>query len=563
MGTAIDRLKKEARGAPLRAALYARFSSDNQRDESIDAQIRAIKTYAQNEGIIIVDEYIDRAKSATTDERPEFQRMIKDSAAGGFNLVLVHKLDRFSRNRNDSNFYRMKLRHNRVRLLSVLEPLDDSPEAVILESVLEGMAEFYSKNLAREVKKGLKENALKCLHTGGIPPLGYDVDKTTKKLVVNEKEAEAVRIIFDMIIQGYGYSEIVKRLKKEGFKTKAGKDFGKNSIFEILRNRKYKGDYIYNRTRGRDPYTKKRNSHEENFSEDIIVIANGVPAIISAKDFDKVQEILNNRRVWRHLDKRQIETYLLTGKIFCGDCGCAYVGNRKKSSGNRKPIVTYRCNNRNRKATAECKNREINRDYIEAFVLEKIEESIFSKQTVKRIMEQMESYFAQENAKRNKQIGRLKDELVAIEKKQLNITEILAEGVSKLQQGALLGKLEEFEQQKTDIQSRLTKEELTIEREMPDEKELHKCMLRARELFRKKSLDCMQQLVEMFVEKIIVKADEVEVILNLVPFLTKDTAAGHRLILISRVNLRQIDKVVLGGFRSLLLVVVISMFGLY
>ncbi|MBQ8697828.1 MAG: recombinase family protein, partial [Schwartzia sp.] len=182
----LERLRKSTRGEPLRAALYARFSSDNQRNESIDAQIRAIKEFAHANDIVIVAEYIDRAKSATTDDRPDFQRMIKDSAKGDFQLLIVHKLDRFARNRNDSIAYRMKLQRNHITLLSVLEPFDeDRPETVLLQSVIEGMNEFYSKNLSREVKKGLKENALKCVHTGGIPPLGYDVDKETRRLVVN------------------------------------------------------------------------------------------------------------------------------------------------------------------------------------------------------------------------------------------------------------------------------------------------------------------------------------------------------------------------------------------
>ena len=235
----LESLRKELRGEPISAALYARFSSDNQRNESIDAQIRAIKEFAKANGIMIVGEYIDRAKSATTDDRPDFQRMIEDSAKGNFRLVLVHKLDRFARNRNDSIVYRMKLQKNRVSLLSVLEPFDDDkPENIILQSVLEGMNEFYSRNLAREVRKGLKENALKCKHTGGLPPLGYDVDKNTRLLVINELEAEAVRFIYKSVLEGNGYSSIIIRLQQEGYKTKAGKSFGKNSLYEILHNPK-------------------------------------------------------------------------------------------------------------------------------------------------------------------------------------------------------------------------------------------------------------------------------------------------------------------------------------
>ncbi len=156
-----------------RAAAYTRFSSDNQRDESIDAQVRAIEAYCEQKGFDLVKIYADRAKSATSDKRPEFLQMIEDSGKGLFDVAIVHKLDRFSRDKYDSAKYKRILKKNGVKLLSVTENLDDSPESVILESLLEGMAEYYSKNLAREVMKGLKETAYQCKHTGGLPPIGY------------------------------------------------------------------------------------------------------------------------------------------------------------------------------------------------------------------------------------------------------------------------------------------------------------------------------------------------------------------------------------------------------
>lgn len=151
-----------------KAAVYARYSSENQNEESIDAQIRAIKEYCSRNNIQIVKIYTDEALTATTANRPQFLQMIKDSKLGIFDTVIVHKLDRFARNRYDSAFYKRELKLNGVRIVSVLENLDDSPESIILESVLEGMAEYYSANLAREVMKGLKEKALKCKHCGGL-----------------------------------------------------------------------------------------------------------------------------------------------------------------------------------------------------------------------------------------------------------------------------------------------------------------------------------------------------------------------------------------------------------
>ena len=233
-----------------KAVAYARFSSDNQREESIDAQLRAIEEYAERNNILIIDNFIDEARSATNDNRPAFQKMIEASYNNNFEHVLVHKLDRFSRDRYDSAIYKRKLKLNGVSVLSVLENLDNSPESIILESVLEGMNEYYSKNLSREVKKGLKENALKCKFNGGSPPLGYDVDDN-KELIINDDEARAVRLIYERYLSGHGYSTIQDNLNNLGYKTKKGNEFSKNSIYEILRKEKYIGKYVFKRKKSR------------------------------------------------------------------------------------------------------------------------------------------------------------------------------------------------------------------------------------------------------------------------------------------------------------------------
>lgn len=272
----------------IRAAAYARFSSEMQRDESIDAQMHAISAYAKREGLILTSRYIDRAKSATTDQRPAFQQMIADSGKGLFDVIIVHKLDRFARNRYDSAHYKFQLKKNGVALRSVTENLDGSPESIMLESVLEGMAEYYSRNLAREVEKGKRENALKGRHVGGIPPLGYNVAKDTKELVVNDWEAQAVRMIFNLYLQGCGYGKIIEMLNKGGYLTKKGKPFGKGSIYEILRNEKYMGIYIYNKAVSKNP-EGKYNRHRFKDSAEIIRVENAVPPIVTPEQFRTVQ----------------------------------------------------------------------------------------------------------------------------------------------------------------------------------------------------------------------------------------------------------------------------------
>ena len=220
-----------------KVAQYARFSSDNQRSESIDAQIRAMNQFCKQNHWQVVSTYTDEARSATTDNRPQFQQMIADSGKGLFDIVLVHKLDRFSRDRYDSAIYKKKLKKNHVKLCSVLERMDDSPESIMMEAVLEGMSEYYSKNLAREVMKGMNETALQCKHTGGCPPLGYDLDEN-RHLVINGQEAQAVRIIFRMFADGYGYTTIIEYLNAHGYKTNEAKCSGKTvcTKYSAMRN---------------------------------------------------------------------------------------------------------------------------------------------------------------------------------------------------------------------------------------------------------------------------------------------------------------------------------------
>lgn len=165
----------------MKAVIYARYSSDNQREESIEGQIRECTAYCERNGITVLRSYIDRAMSARTDKRPDFQRMIRDSAKGLFDTVVVWKLDRFSRNRYHSSVYKTMLKKNGVRVLSAMENISDGPEGILLESVIEGMAEFYSAQLAENVNRGHTENALKCMYNGGTPTFGYTIDSSSLK----------------------------------------------------------------------------------------------------------------------------------------------------------------------------------------------------------------------------------------------------------------------------------------------------------------------------------------------------------------------------------------------
>ena len=164
----------------MRAVIYARFSSDKQNEASIEGQLRECMQYAEYNGMQVIGNYIDRAFSAKTDHRPEFQHMIKDSYKSLFDIVLVWKLDRFSRDRYDSAHYKRILKKNGVRVISATEAISESPEGILLESLLEGCAEYYSAELAVKVRRGMTENALKAKANGVRAPFGYYIDGDDK-----------------------------------------------------------------------------------------------------------------------------------------------------------------------------------------------------------------------------------------------------------------------------------------------------------------------------------------------------------------------------------------------
>lgn len=508
MGT-LERLK--AKKNVVRAAIYVRYSSENQRDESIDAQLRSIKDYAKRNNLVVVKVFTDRAKSATTDKRPGFLEMIEESKKKKFDVVLVHKLDRFARNRHDSIGYRMELKRNGVSLVSVLENLDDeSPESLILESVLEAMAEYYSKNLARETQKGLMENAMKCKHTGGKPPLGYDVDPETKRLVINLKEAAAVQYIFKLYLEGYGYKKIVTALKDKGFRTKKGNVIGSSSIHDILKNEKYKGVYFFNKSAAKD-VDGKRNGHAYKSDDEIVRIEDGVPAIIKTEDFDLVQQKLK-KNVKTKAKYRAKEIYLLSGKIFCGECDLSYAGNRRISGhGGKSYFITYRCNNRDR--TAECMNKEIRRDHIEAYILEKLSEYVFDDSLIPIMREEYCSYQLSKNSDVVLMNENLKKRLRDVDREISNLVNLLAKTGSE----ALLGKLSRLEKEKDELQDKLNNIDIDGFNMQVSIEQISQSFNKARDMFREGKLVNTKKLIELFIDRVIVFEDHIDIYYNFRP----------------------------------------------
>ncbi|MCB2354716.1 recombinase family protein [Clostridium estertheticum] len=497
----------------IMAALYARYSSDNQRDESIDAQIRAGEEYAERNNMKIVKQYVDKAKSATTDKRPAFQEMIKDSSLGLFNTVIVHKLDRFSRDKYDSVVYKRKLKSNGVRLVSIVENLDGSPESIILESVIEGMAQYYSANLAREVMKGMKETAYQARHTGGQPPLGYDVNEE-KKYIINDAGAEVVRKIFDMYINGYSYASIIDNLNDRGYKTRLGNSFGKNSIYSILDNEKYSGVYIFNKTSKKDAFGK-RNSHLSKDDSEVIRVDGGMPAIISKETYQKAKEMMVARKRAPGANKAK-EIYLLSGLIFCGECGSAMQGNRRKPV-NKPMYISYRCGSRLQKRN--CDNKEIRREYIEEFVLSELERNILNDKAIPIFVKKINKHIQEQSKNEKSSTEIIVKELEGIDKQISNIVTAITQGFA----------YEEFKTKMVDLKERKTKLEVTlIEQEHRSqapkitEEQVKNLFLMFRGFVKERNMPECKKFIQNYVDKVIIFKDHVEVIFNVVFTILKD-----------------------------------------
>jgi len=493
-----------------RAVAYARFPSDLQREESIEAQMRAIQAYCNEHGFVLLTVYADRGISGTSDKRPEFQRMIKDSANKQFDAVIVHKLDRFARNRYDSAFYKNILKKNEVRLISVLENLQDNPESVILESVIEGMNEYYSLNLSREVRKGLQENALECKVTGGPPALGYSVDKNTQKYIINEFEAEAVRLIFQMYIDGCSYGEIIDTLNRKGYRTRRGQPFAKNSLNNILKNERYTGVYIYVKDTSKNPKGKYVRFGQYD-PESVIRIPGGMPAIISEDDFNKVQQKMKERqhKAARFSAKQE---YLLSGKIYCGECGSPYAGNSRKPRPDHPLYISYKCTRRNQRNKC-CKNPEINRDKLECLVLEKLSAVLFNPDVIPSLVSRYNQYIAEKNSGAKERVDALRIQLRDVERKINNTINLMIDTGSS----ALKNKLSELEQSKETLRFELSEAETAMQREIFSEDEISRLFHKAENQLKNGTLATRRSIIDQYIGKVVIYPTKIEVYMNLMP----------------------------------------------
>ena len=391
---------------------------------------RDCKDYAERNGITIVGTYIDRAYSAKTDDRPEFQRMVQDSARKIFDAVLVWKLDRFARNRYDAVYYKRQLEKNGVHLVSVMEPISDGPEGIMIESLLIGMAEYYSAELAIKVARGERENALKCKYNGGVVPLGYVIGKEDRFYHIDPETAPIVQEIFTRYADGEPAEKIAASLNGRGLRTRTRKPFVKNSFFQIFKNRRYIEEYSY-----KD-----------------IVIPGGVPAIVDQALFDRVQERFAKNKITHGRPAKEEVNYLLTTKLFCGKCG-TLMGGESGTSHMGTTYHYYKCGKAKRKGQAHCSLKAIRKEPLERFVVDTAVKLVLNDP----VIEHLTDLILEAQGRENTRLPVLKEQLRDTEKRLSNLLEAIEQGILT---STTKQRLDELEARQDALKASILEEEL-------------------------------------------------------------------------------------------------------
>ena len=415
------------------AVLYMRYSDTKQTENSIDGQLRVCTDYAKQHGYNIIGSYIDRAHTATNDNRPEFLRMIEDAKKQQFAFVLVYRFDRFARNRFDSAIYKRQLEQVGVKVISASEHVGDGDEGIILESIYEAMDEAYSRRLSVITKRGIREAALKGQWTGGFLPLGYDV--VDKFVVVNEAEAETVKLIFREYASGTSKGQLAKLLNDKGLKTKNGKPFVFNSFTSMLANKMYIGN------------------------NNVGDIERSCPRIIDDELFQKVQAILEKNKKTRGHTVSEVH-FPLSGKLFCGLCGTAMIGDSGTSSSGEKHYY-YTCGNKKR--TRTCKKKSERKDFLDWYVCEQTLQNVLTPDKINVVAKDVGTIVKDEYHSASSTISEIEKQLKEINAEFEKCADALINTTSATMINVINKKADSLEKRKVDLETELAKQKLAAE----------------------------------------------------------------------------------------------------
>ena len=453
------------------AVIYARYSSENQTEQSIEGQLRVCSEYAKSHDILILDTYIDRAMTGTNDNRADFQRMIKDSGRREWNYVLVYKLDRFSRNKYESTIHKKTLKNNGVTLLSAMENIPDTPEGIILESLLEGMNQYFSAELSQKVRRGMKETRLKGNFTGGKLIYGYNVEN--RKVVINENQAEVVRFIFEQYSLGVYVKDIIKLLTAKGIYN-FGKPFARNTVYNILKSEKYSGIYRH----------------------DGEVFENIYPQIVPTEIYEKVRAKIDSNRY----GKRSVEVvYLLRQKMKCGYCGMP-ISAETGTSKNGQVKRYYKCSGR--KHGSDCKKSVIGKDFLENLVVDITLEELSKPQVINALVKGLLN-IQEQQSNGTPVLNMLTKEKRQTENAIKNIMVAIEKGVITNTTTKRLKELEE-QQENLDKQILIERSKIAVKLSESDMKEFYTQALRLEP----------QMLINYLIKEIVLFDDKIEIYYN-------------------------------------------------
>ena len=463
----------------MNAVIYARYSSHGQTEQSIEGQLHDNYAWARQQGITVIGEYIDRALTGTKDQRPDFQRMIEDAAKKQFEMVIVWKLDRFARNRYDSAIYKAKLKKFGVKVVSVKENITDSPEDIILEGLLESMAEYYSANLSQNVRRGQRESIAKGSFCGGAIPYGYKA--VNKKLLVDDKTAPIVRYIFEQYAAGVPKKEIIKTLNERGICNKKGKPFSYSAFEHMLSNTTYIGQYKY--------------AGE---------IAPGLAEpLIDEVLFHRVQDRLKLVARAPAKQKAKID-YLLTGKVFCGHCGMPMVGESGRSR-NGDTYYYYACSGK-KKRKKLCSKKNERKSFIEWYVVEQTAQYILAPDRIARVAEAVVREYEKEFS--DTRIDDLEKALDQIDREMDKLVDAIVES-PKAAHKKIYDRMEALEAQKAELESDVAKLRIAQDIRLT-ETEVRAWLKKictgdpADEVYRKRIIDIFINTVYLFDDRVII-----------------------------------------------------------
>ena len=380
------------------ACAYTRFSTDNQNQSSTLGQLRSIKSYCEKNNIEIIETYIDEAQSGTNMERINFQRLLKDAPNALWSTVVVYNMSRLSRSVKDTLTIKEEFKRMGKRIVSVIENQDETPEGDFFNLITYGMNELFVKQFKRDSWRGMMTNAIDAKYLGGKIPYGYTITKD-KKYMINENEAEIVRFIFNEIINGSSYSEILKKIS-ENETYKKERKIGKTTIEYIIKNERYAGVYLWN--------VNKRihnNGHSHSLKNDpseIIRIKNGIPAIIDSETFNNAQKIIASRK--SNKKRPTISKYFLTGLVKCGICGYSFYGYHGFKS-NYDVRCYYSCTHK--RSTSNCSSSAIHMDYLDNYVCKLVENVILNMKSSNAYKELINNYYDVKKELKDKKIDEL------------------------------------------------------------------------------------------------------------------------------------------------------------